>query len=249
VRKAKAKAGKARSTAALCAFLLCAWAQSLLLFEFLRTSVFEPRGLSHLLLVLPLFALSVVAAIVAALGRARGVEQVGGPLVRGLGIASGLLACTAILLASVFSPRLGMAADRANRLEALRRVEEVAVAVEKHARSLGAFPAATTRAQLAEQLVPTWLSNADTLGDPWGHDLEYRSLSDGRGYLVLSSGRDGELDLPLASYVDDPSRVLSGNDIAIMNGHLLASGSSSRDDAARVRASERERASEATTRP
>lgn len=225
------------------ALVLFAWGESLLAFDWARQRFFDPAGRSALILTLPLFLGSIVAAIVAVRSRSRmmaahvasGSESTpAAGLLHGLGLASGLLALTALVLALWLGPRLKAAEEDMRELATIRQLEDLAAGLEAYRIAEGRHPDASGGRALLAALAPRHVAAATPEHDPWGHDLEYRSLSEGRGYLLLSPGRDGVQDLPIADYVDSPGRAARGNDIVIVNGFFVGAGRIGIDDSPRA---------------
>ena len=230
------------SVAAILALALFAWGESLLVFDWARQRFFEPAGRSALILTVPLFAGSIIAAIAAIRSRSRmiaahsgsGADLVRGRLLHGLGLASGLLALTALVLALWLGPRLKAAEEDMRELRAVRQIEDLAAALAAYREAHGRHPDASGGHALLVALAPLFVATATSPRDPWGHDLEYRSLSEGRGYLLLSPGRDGVQDLPVAEYVESPERAAQGNDIVVVNGFFVGAGAIGVDDSPRA---------------
>ncbi len=198
---------------ALVSFL---WGMSLLLQEALRTRWFEPHGLSSTLVAAPLFAVAVAAALLASRARSAGRPAHGGPSVHRFGLASGLVGATALLLSLYMGPRLHALQEDARRLRARQQLSRLALALHVHHNQHGTYPEGSGVAALAA-LEPEF-SEALPLTDPWDNPIEYRSLASGRGYLLLSLGRDGEADLPLSNYVENPDAFRGGDDLVVVNG-------------------------------
>jgi hypothetical protein len=213
---------------ALVAFL---WGLSLLIFDMLRVRVFEPRALSHLVMVAPAFAASGLAAIIALRLKRRGFPTLGGPAVHQFAIASGLMAFVALALALWLGPRILVLQEDAKVLAARDQLEDIAAALDRFLEQRGEYPQGAG-AHALEVLVPGFADELHVT-DPWGHELEYRSLSGGRGYLLLSRGRDGEQDVPLSDYVETPKLALAGNDILVINGWVIGAGVAGMDDSPR----------------
>ena len=176
------------------------------------------------MLTFPFFVAAVIAAFLAVRSRAAGRSPLGGPVVQALGIASGILAIIALSLALWLGPRLLQAQEDVRVLRAVRQVEDVAAGLASHRSAAARYPDATSVRQVLPILAPRIEGAELSSVDPWGHELEYRSLSEGRGYLLVSSGPDGSLDIPLLDYVQSPRAAISGDDIVVLNGTFVSTG-------------------------
>jgi len=216
---------------AMVALVAFVWGMSLLVFDGLRVRFFEPRHASHFVMVAPAFAVSAFAAILALRLRRRGFPTLGGPAVHQFAIASGLMAFVALALALWLGPRMLVLQEDAKILAARDQLEDVAASLDKFLAQRGEYPQGAG-AHALEVLVPGFADEL-RITDPWGHELEYRSLSSGRGYLLLSRGPDGEQDATLSDYVATPALALGGNDIVVMNGYVFGAGVAGMDDSPR----------------
>lgn len=204
------------SAAGLVALVAFAWGMSLLVAEWLRITWFEPRDISVSVLAAPFFALAVAASLVGVHARVTGRPSVGGSIVHRFGLASGLVGATALVLSLYMGPRLLQLQSEARLGRARLELEEIVAALEAHAEDAGAYPEGAG-ARALDPLAPHFGSRRVPARDPWGHELEYRSLASGRGYLLLSLGPDGQADLPLSGYLEGPPRH-GGDDIVVVNG-------------------------------
>ena len=218
------------SVAALAALVLFAWGESILAFEWARQRFFEPANTSPLALTFPFFIAAAIAALGAARARAAGRSAVGGRMVHALGVASGILAFLALALALWLGPRLLRAQEDVRVLRAVRQMEDVSAGLAAHRAAAGRFPEAASVRQVIEILAPRLVGPPIPPEDPWGHPLEYVSLSEGRGYLLVSSGRDAALDLPIGDYAQARRGAFVGDDLVLMNGAFLSTGNSGLSD-------------------
>lgn len=214
------------SAAALVAFVAFAWGLSLLAFDWFRREVFSPDAQAHLVLVAPIFAGAAAAAVAALAARPLGRRAVGGPLVHRLGLAAGLLSVTALALVVIVAPRLREADRRSRDATAVRQLEAVALALERHRGDHGAYPTGAGVESLAAALLPDYLEHGFALEDPWGRPLWYQSARAGRAYLLLSAGGDGAQALPAESYFGAGSATEAGDDLAVVSGRCLWRGGS-----------------------
>ena len=222
----EAAAASPGTAAALVAFLLCLWGQSLLLFDWARSTLFEGAPNGHLVLVTPIFGGAVLAALLALAARLSGRRPVGGPVVHALGLASGLLGLTALVLVLWLGPsvRHGEAATR--RGHARQQLEAVGRALELHREDVGTYPVGFGAETLAAALAPEYLEDSFPMRDAWGAPLHYQSLGGGAGYLLLSTGPDGVQDLTDDEYISDRTTRRPTNDLVLLNGRFVAGADS-----------------------
>lgn len=214
--------GPPPATAALVAFVLCLWGQSLLLFDWARRTVFEGDGNGHLVLVAPIFGGAALFALLAFGARAGGRPAVGGPVVHALGLASGLLGLTAVVLVLWLGPSVqhGEAASRLGRARA--QLQVVGRALDLHLEAQGTYPVGFGVETLAAALAPEYLEGSFPLRDAWGAPLHYQSLGGGAGYLLLSTGPDGVQDLTDDEYISEPPLRRATNDLVLLSGRFVA---------------------------
>jgi hypothetical protein len=225
-RSSEADAPSARpSSAGLVAFLLCLWGQSLLLFDWARRTAFDGAENAHLVLVAPVFGGAALAALAAALLRRRGRRPVGGPVVHALGLASGLLGLTAVVLVLWLGPRVRHGEALSRTASARGQLEAVVRALRLHRDTHGTYPVGQGVETLAAALAPEFLEVAFPLRDPWGGAFHYQSLAGGRGYLLLSKGPDGVQDLTDDEYLTDQTSRRATNDLVIISDRFVAGGS------------------------
>jgi len=210
------------SSAALIAFLLCLLGQSLLLFDFARSTIFDGVGSGHLVLVVPVFGGATVAAFVAVLMRLRGRRPVGGGVVHALGLASGLLGLTAVALLLWLGPRVQHGGAVSRNETAREQLHGLARALDLHFDEQGTFPIGLGPETLAAALAPEYLAEAFPMRDPWGSALHYQSLAGGGGYLLLSMGRDGVQDLTDDEYLTESTSRRPTNDLVLISGRFVA---------------------------
>lgn len=149
----------------------------------------------------------------------------GGRVVHGLGLASGLLGVTALTWGLWLAPRLLTAERVAQQVDALRQLERVAAALEQHRLERGTYPIGRGVEVLSVALAPEFLTQP-VEADPWGGALHYRSAAQGSDYLLLSRGRDGVQDRPDFDYLENVE-LAAGDDLAFRTGRLVAGGEDS----------------------
>ena len=205
-----------KSAAALLALVLLSWGLSLLFFDWCRREIFEPHGESHLILVVPLFAGAVAAALAAVIARHAGRPTVGGTLTHRYGLASGLLGLAAASLLLWLGPEVHEAGAASRELRAVRQVEQLQEALEQHRRERGAYPVGQGSPALHDALVGPYLAAGFPVVDPWGRPFVYEALNAGQGYLLVSTGDDGVPDIPVGAYLDPTLRSQSGDDLVVV---------------------------------
>lgn len=212
------------SSAALIAFLLCLWGQSLLLFDWARRVAFDQDGSAYLVLVVPVFGGAALAAVAAVLMRLRGRRPVGGGVVHALGLASGLLGLTAVVLVLWLGPSVRHEGAASRMETAQRQLSDLAKALELHLDQQGTYPVGFGPETLAAAVAPEYLAQSFPMRDPWGSPLHYQSLAGGGGYLLLSAGRDGVQDLTDDEYLTESTSRRPTNDLVIISGRFVAGG-------------------------
>lgn len=219
------EAASTRSSAALVALLACLWGQSLLFFDWARRTIFEEAGSGHLVLVVPVFLGATLAAALAVHARLRGSRPVGGGVVHSLGLASGLLGLTAVVLLLWLGPRLEQGSAASRRDAVSQQLETVGRALELHLDEQGTYPVGFGVETLAAALAPEYLTEAFPMRDPWGAPLHYQSLAGGGGYLLLSTGPDRVQDLSDDEYLTESTSRRTTNDTVMISGRFVAGAS------------------------
>jgi hypothetical protein len=212
------------SSAALVAFLLCLWGQSLLLFDWARRVLFSEGGSGYLILVAPIFGGATLAAIAAVLLRLRGRRPVGGAVMHALGLASGLLGLTAVVLVLWLGPSVQHGEAASRQAAAREQLSSLSRALDLHLDQQGTYPVGFGAETLAAALAPEYLVESFPMRDPWGSQLHYQSLAGGGGYLLLSAGRDGVQDLTDDEYLTDSPSRRPTNDLVLISGRFVAGG-------------------------
>lgn len=104
-------------------------------------------------------------------------------------VVAGLLVVIAMtgILAAIAIPNLLHAIQRGKQKRTMVDIQAVATAIEAHAVQHGAYPEASSLAQLEAAVVPTYAASLPPL-DGWAHPFDVSSTRE--GYVLRSAGKD-----------------------------------------------------------
>ena len=167
---------------------------------------------------------------------ANGAQRVGGGVgSRGgtntaaivIGIVAGGFFLIAIIgiLAAIAIPNLLTATQRSKQKRTIADIRSVATAAEAYATDRNEYPKASSVAELAPALVPTYIRVLPT-DDGWGTPLKYECWSDGSevcsNYAVGSAGADRTWEHEsLREYAQGPNSNVNA-DLVYRNGTLIS---------------------------
>lgn len=90
-------------------------------------------------------------------------------------------------------PQADYGADIQKARLSIDRMAQLVAGLAAYQRDNGAYPRVDTARDLRIAIVPTYLDDVPT-ADGWNRPFRYQATDDGRGYLLISAGSDGEFD-------------------------------------------------------
>jgi len=95
------------------------------------------------------------------------------------------------VFSAIFIPNFVHAVERGKQKRTLADIRAIGGAMELYARDSGRYPEVEDLESLRARLEPDFIKKMP-MRDGWGHPLEVRS--DGAEYVIVSPGKNGELD-------------------------------------------------------